>query len=184
MNRTFLFVTITLICGCTHLQTVTEQDLSKPEATDEFVDFLTDAHNYLLEQQDICKKEYGLSSYERWFYDQETGLIEFFDGDTLKLRITYQEVGSVSKISNTWLWAWANPNLADNIAVDSDEVREFGDANNFERLTKRKWMADEVDGWEMTAIMAFLTNAKGAYRVPGDNVYSFLVFTDIERISQ
>ncbi len=183
MTRYFPLILLIFTLGCNQLRTVNDQDLTKPETTDEFVNFLTEAHEYLTEQQEICKTEYGLSTYERWFYDQETGLIEFFNGDTLKIRIRYQEVGSVSKISNTWLWAWDNPNLLENIKIESQKVKEFGEEQNFERLTKRKWNADEIDGWEMTSIMAYLTNAKGAYRIPGENVFSFIVFTNIERVN-
>ncbi|WP_416865265.1 MAG: DUF6882 domain-containing protein [Imperialibacter sp.] len=159
-----------------------QQDLTKPDATDEFVDYLTQSYDYLTERQEICKNEFGLSTYQRWSYDQETGLIEFFNGDSLMLRISYQEVGSVSKSSNTWLWAWSNSYLLENIKLDSRVVREFGERKQFERLTKNKWYADETDGWEMTAVMAYLTGAKGAYRIPGENVISFIVFTELEKI--
>ncbi|UII20473.1 DUF6882 domain-containing protein [Fulvivirga ligni] len=159
-----------------------EQDLTKPEATEDFRDYLTTAHNYLTEQQEICRTKYGIDDWERWYYDDETGLIEFFNGDTLKLRISYQQVGTVSKTSNTWLWAWANPNLLDNIKLESKKTTELGEQHNFKRLTKRKWNADEVDGWEMTSIMAYLTQAKGGCRIPGENVFKYIVFTNIELI--
>lgn len=101
MTRALIILTIILV-GCNkHKRSVSEINLSKPEASEEFLYYLTTAHEYLTEQQDLCQEKYGLGTYERWFYNQETGLIEFFNGDTLKLRISYQEVGSISKVSNT-----------------------------------------------------------------------------------
>ena len=41
-------------------------------------------------------------------------------------------------------------------------------------------MAEEVDGWEMTAISAYLLKAKGAYRVPTGKTFSFMLFMEIE----
>jgi hypothetical protein len=184
MNRIILLILLFITIGCNQQKTVNEQDLSKPEATDDFRDYLTEAHNYLSAQQEICRTKYGIDDWERWYYDDDTGLIEFFNGDTLKLRITYQQVGTVSKTSNTWLWAWANHDLTDNIKLVSKKTNVLGEQREFERLTKQKWNADEVDGWEMTSIMAYLINAKGGYRIPGENVYKYIVFTNIELINQ
>ena len=117
---------------------------------------------------------------ERWDYDQETGLMEFSDSGVVKLRIKYEEVGSISKISGTWLWAWDNPHLLDQITGLIGEVKEFGESKEYERLTKRKWYGDEYDGWEMTAISAYILKAKGAYRVPTEKTYSYMLFMDIE----
>jgi hypothetical protein len=183
INHNFHLILLIFAFGCNQLRTMNEQDLTKPEATDEFRDYLTTAHNYLTEQQEICRNEYGLNDWERWYYDDETGIIEFFNGDTVKLRINYLQVGTVSEISNTWLWAWANPNLGDNIKTDSKKLNELGEQKSFERLTKEKWNADEVDGWEMTSIMAYLTGAKGAYRIPGDSVIKFIVFKNLELVN-
>ena len=184
MNRILMLLIVALIaCRNQNKHMQSPDDLSKPMASEDFREYLTIAHDYLTNQQDICRNKYGLSTYQRWFYDQKTGLLEFFNGDTLKLRISYQEVGTISKVSNTWLWAWANPNLEEGIKTQSLRVKEFGRKENFDRLTKRKWVADEVDGWEMTAIMAYVINAKGAYRMPGEKVFSFVVFEKIELIN-
>lgn len=159
---------------------IQNDELIKPEIDDGFRDFLTTAYEYLVAQQDNCKNTYNLADYESWDYDQETGLLEFSDSGVVKLRIKYEEVGSVSKISKTWLWAWANPNLLETVKSEIDAVRKFGELKHYERVTKRKWYADEYDGWEMTAISALVLKAKGAYRVPTEKTFSFFIFKEIE----
>lgn len=141
---------------------------------------MKNAHGYLETQQEICQNRYNLGDYERWYYDQNTGLLEFSDSGIVKLRIKYTEIGSISKKTNTWLWAWANPNLTDNVRHDSNQILSFGESNKYEKLTKRKWYADEYDGWEMTSISAFLLQAKGAYMIPTEKIFSFVVFLEIE----
>ncbi len=174
-----LFVTLHFSC-----QNVNVDNLEKPFATEDFKEYLTTAFEYLQSRQEYCENEYGIGKFERWFYDQQSGLLTFHNGDTTKLKIKYQEVGSVSKISDTWLWAWANPNLMDNIKAESFKVKELGENKSFERLKKRKWNGDEIDGWEMTAITAYLLKAKGAYRVPTEKTFSYFVFTEIERVNE
>ena len=58
-------------------------------------------------------------------------------------------------------------------------VKKYGEEHNFEPLIKRKWDATEIDGWEMAGISALLLNAKGCYRVPTENTYSFMIFKEV-----
>ena len=41
-----------------------------------------------------------------WEIDMETGIVSF--GDSLDLTFEIQLLGTHSRISNTWLWGWAN----------------------------------------------------------------------------
>ncbi|SDA89840.1 hypothetical protein SAMN03080617_03226 [Algoriphagus alkaliphilus] len=154
------------------------EDLKTPIRTLEFESRSKKAYKYLKEQQEIVVKEYGIHQYENWFYDQETGILTFSNPTSEEeiVQIEYEEVGSISKISNTWLWSWANPHVEEKIRTDIEIVKKFGNENNIEQLTKRKWGADEYDGWEMTAIAAFLMKAKGAYRFPLDNTFTFVIY--------
>ena len=154
-------------------------ELSRPEFTPEFEALINQGYDYLDEQQEIMEKEYALGTYEKWFYDQETGLLTFSDGDVVKIKILYEEVGSISKISETWLWAWANTNLEEKVRAEITQVKKYGEEHNFEPLIKRKWDATEIDGWEMAGISALLLNAKGCYRVPTENTYSFMIFKEV-----
>jgi len=38
---------------------------------------------------------------------------------------------------------------------------------------------DNYDDWEMTGISALLMNTKGAYRVPTDHVFSFMIYKEV-----
>lgn len=146
-----------------------------------FEELSCNSYQYLHEQQEICKSVYKLLEYQNWFYDQSTGELTFSDNGTIKLIIDYEEVGSLSFKSNTWLWAWGNQHLEEKIKAEIIKVREYGSRRNFEKLTDAQWTADENDGWEMTAIAAYLLRAKGAYRIPlNDNkLYAFVIFKSV-----
>jgi hypothetical protein len=61
-------------------------------------------------------------------------------------------------------------------------VKEFGTQKQFEKLINPKWAADEADGWEMTAISAYILKAQGAYRAPVDDSekeLSYMIFKNI-----
>lgn len=182
-NLTFIILTIGLFSffGCNNNSTkLLENDLSELD-TISFEDLSKKSYEYLKAQQDSCEKIYKIGSYQNWFYDQATGELTFSDSGVKKIIIDYEEVGSVSFETNTWLWAWANPNLDENIKSVIPKVKEYGKARGFEKIMNRKWTADEVDGWEMTAMASYILKTKGAYRVPrADNkLYSFMIFKNV-----
>lgn len=148
---------------------------------EEYGQFEHEAYEYLKAQQDILISEYGMTQYERWDYDQETGEFVFSDAGVPKLIARFQVVGSISTISNTWLWSWANPSIEENVKKDIHEVKRFGEERGLRELTEEKWSAGEVEGWGMTNIAAMLLKAKGAYRCPSDNGPLFVIFTDVWR---
>ena len=160
---------------------VEDINLETPKRTSEFELLSKKAYEYLNEQQKIVEDTFGIHSYENWFYDQETGIITFSNTETKDkiVEIQYEEVGSISNISKTWLWSWANPHIEPKVKTEIEIVRDYGKENNLESLTKNKWFADEYDAWEMTAISAYLMKAKGAYRFPLENAFSFVIYKEI-----
>jgi hypothetical protein len=146
-----------------------------------FANLSKKAYEYLNKQQDTCNLVYKINTYQDWYYDQLTGELTFSNNGVKKLIIDYEEVGSVSEITNTFLWAWANPHLEEKIKSTISKVKQYGEERNFEKLINRKWTADEYDGWEMTEIAAYLLKAKGAYRVPAKEgkLFSFMIFKNI-----
>jgi Family of unknown function (DUF6882) len=100
------------------------------------------------------------------------------DAGIAKVVADIQFVGSISPVSNTWLWSWDNDSVLPDVKDRVLEVRAFGERHGITELTTPKWEGDERDGWAMTAIAAKILQAKGAYRC-GRSGISFLIFTDV-----
>jgi hypothetical protein len=149
-------------------------------AEPKFVELVTAAHQYLTARQDALTDEFGLSRYERWDWDADEGNIVFSNGGTPRVIARAQLVGSVSKKTGTWLWSWANGSIEKELCRDLEEVRKFGEQKGIWQLTTAKWEADEVDGWEMTSISAYVLQSKGAYRMPGEHLFTFAILDSVE----
>jgi len=78
------------------------------------------------------------------------------------------------------MWAWANTSLPPCVTARSLEVQRFGKVEGVNRLTEPLLPDDEYLGWEMTAVMARIIAAKGAYRCPGDKGFVYVVYTDLK----
>ena len=146
----------------------------------DYVTLVTQAHEYLSALQDQNERDFHLSKYPRYDWDQETGEIIFSESGQPKVAAKVQFVGDVSTITGTWLWAWANPTFSEHLKQCVLKVKLYGEEHGIRQLSESKWKADDVDGWEMTSIAALLLNAKGAYKSPGENGPIFMVFTDIQ----
>ncbi len=126
-----------------------------------------------------CERRYRIGTWPRWDYYLDTGELVFSDGGVPKVVASIQVVGTTSKTSRTWMWAWANESLPRGVTERVLEVRQFGVTEGLSKLTEPQLTDNEFLGWEMAAITARIIGAKGAYRCPGDDGFLYAVYIDI-----
>jgi hypothetical protein len=127
--------------------------------------------------QDEFKKLYDLNSYERWSFDEDFGVFHFESDDGRVLYFKYSLVGSLSENTSTWKWSWDNEHLKPSERRRVDEVKMFGEQNDFTSLITGLLEADEYTGWEMTSISARILNAMGVYRFTQEHLTFYIIFT-------
>lgn len=137
--------------------------------------FHAKAHAYLNAQQERLRSEFRLGDWQRYDYDQAAETITFSSSGQPGVVAKIQVVGSTSKQSGTWLWAWHNESILEPVRSRLSIVRQFGLRQGFRQLVDPSWPGDETDGWEMTTAAAYLLNAEGAYRSPSDQGALFLL---------
>ena len=146
---------------------------------------IRDATAYLQKRQAHLDQHYGLGRFERYDWDQDTRRIVFSnEGQAQRLVADIVFVGSVSKRSNTWLWSWANPSVDKGLSAPLRKVRDFGAKESLKKLQQAKWSADEVDGWEMTSISAYVLKAEGAYRTGDENGFTYMLLFNVRQTSK
>ena len=146
----------------------------------EFDAFIQDCRVELRQKIAKSVEKWKLDKFTRFNFDQKKGQIEFLNGPGPDIVCDIQIIGTCSKETQTWLWAWDSHWALDEIKVDSRAVRDFGAQNGLERLTTPKWEATEEDGWDMTAIAAHLCPTEGAYRLANREVMAFMLLKNIE----
>ena len=137
-------------------------------------DFVGSCCVELQRKQEKLIRESAFDRHERWDWDLDIGRLVFSTGGVPGVVTAFECVGSVSTVSNTWLWSWANFSIRENVRSRIIKVRDMGESEQFPRLTTAKWSATEHDGWHMAAVAARLLGAVGAYRVPVENGFWFL----------
>ena len=130
---------------------------------------------YLQPKQDLLTSKYRLSHHERYDWHQESGQLIFSNDGKPAVVADIQFVGSLSFRSKTWMWSWANESFLEKVRSQIRRVRAYGDEHSLLRLACAYWGADEEDGWEMTAVAAYLLQAQGAYRSPDEHGHTFMI---------
>jgi hypothetical protein len=150
----------------------------------DFKELLDRSKNFLEEQMQLCNTLYGLDGCNRMDYEQETGRMIFSSLAYPEIITDFRIAGSVSGRSYTWLWSWDNPYLLDKVVGEVWKVKEYGEQHSIYKLVEPRWEATEEDGWDMTAITAYILEAKGAYRFPSDEIMTYAVFMDIRKVGE
>lgn len=153
------------------------------EYTD-FESFIEQSTAYLRACNAKASHTFGIGTCARCEYDLFCNEIWWSEPSAPKVRGRVTVVGTTSKSSGTWLWAWANPHFEDVEIGPIEKVREYGATEGISKLTESQWSADEVDGWEMTAVAARLLESQGAYCSPSGNGSFFLLFDRLEFIPE
>lgn len=145
-----------------------------------FWEFLHPLTHEAMEKNKRFEAQYG--RHERWDWDDASSTLTFSDGGVPKLRIRVSIVGTTE--GDSWEWSWANRNVPDSNKRDIEKVRDFGEANGYEKLTSAFLEADEHTGWEMTAVAVHILKAPGFYRFPTERGHCYLVYRDIQELAQ
>lgn len=144
----------------------------------DYIEFAENCVNEIKSLQDELISDFSLGSYDNWYYDQATGLLTFSTKDE-ELNFKYFSVGTFSNNTNTWKWSWDNEHTLDNVKLKSLNVKEFGETNNYDKLTNGYFESNEEEAWEFTAISAKVTNSIGIYRAVDEHLLIFLALTEV-----
>jgi hypothetical protein len=171
------FATISLVCGHCYFAA---RRLHWPSGTHILTDRLIErAVAYLEPKQERLTKIYRLAGHGRYDWNQGTGQLVFSNGGVPSVIAEIQFVGSVSPVSGTWMWSWANRSFDEVVREQVRRVRAHGAKRRMMKLACPVWEATEEDGWEMTAVTAFLLRAEGAYRTESRGGQTFMVMTSV-----
>ena len=166
---------ILLHFGCNN---ATTPRVSTPETND--FQKLLDASMAELQLKTEEHKSWGLGTFDRWDIDQEVGNLVFSNDDGTTAVAAAQIIGSFNTDDNSWLWAWDNRTIVDELKVDSRQLRDYGEKHGIEKLTERTWKGTEEDAWSMAALAVKLCNAQGAYRGPAGKSFVFMTFGQVK----
>ncbi|MBU5483737.1 hypothetical protein KQI86_05295 [Clostridium sp. MSJ-11] len=135
---------------------------------EEFFDFLEECYLEMLQKQDNLIKDYNITEYDEYWYNQRRKVLQFKNNDIVQLEFSTIFIGTWAHKKNTWLWAWANSGMTEEIREDSEQIKELANLTGNDIFIEPHFQCDEEMAYEITALAVHQLNALGVYRVPGE----------------
>lgn len=130
----------------------------------------------LMKYQDEFRDRYKIDDYGSWYYEQANETLRLYSEDK-EIYFKYIPVGTFSRNTNTWLWAWANIDSVEPRRLATLKVKAFGEKKKYSNLIEAHFGGDEYTGWELTAIAFDIVGAIGTYRVVSDHLEKYFLLT-------
>jgi hypothetical protein len=175
------FADIKIVCSHCY-ENIRERNWVQDDET--FHDLIRSSFRYLESKQEGFLKKYKAGEHDRWDWYQETGKLIFTHDGKPQVEADIHFSGTFSTQSDTWMWAWANKSIDEKVKASSRDIKEMGEELGLKELVAGRWAATEVDGWEMTAVLAKHLKAIGSYRTPSDNGFTYMVVTKAKWINK
>jgi hypothetical protein len=159
-----------ILCGCGD---------SRMKSNDDAFTKLCEESMEALKLQTKAHMAWGIDKIDRWDVDQIKGEIVFTTAEGAKAIASVQIIGSYNLKDHTWLWAWANSSIQEDLKADSYKAKAFGQQKGFSKLTTDKWIGTEEEAWDMAAVANRLCERNGVYRGPAGDLRIFMTFGEI-----
>ena len=143
-----------------------------------YQEFANENCHRLTEIQNNFKAKYAIDSYENWYYTQASEVLRLYSDDK-EIFFKYIPVGTYSRNTNTWLWAWSNKDSVEPRKLRTLKIKELGEQLKFENLTNHHFEGDEYIGWELTSISFHQLGGIGTYRVVSDHLEIYFILTHV-----
>ena len=146
----------------------------------EFDAFLDKCYQELKSKQDLLFSDYGLGKYDEYWFDQVAESIQFKKDGKVELEFIAIPVGSWSGKSNSWMWAWANNSITEELKQKALKIKGLAEYTGFDVFEKEAFEADEIMAHELTAMAVHHLKAIGMYIVPSENLKTFLALIKLK----
>jgi hypothetical protein len=131
-------------------------------------------------RQEAATRKYNLGGHARWGADYAAGRFTLGEPDQLAVVADLALVGTFSKQTNSWLWAWDNAGLEPHLTREVARLRVLGEVRGIALLAQaHQAHLEEVDGWERAALACYLLGYEAVYRAPMDHRFLFMLLKNL-----
>ncbi|MFD2247013.1 DUF6882 domain-containing protein [Pontibacter ruber] len=148
-----------------------------------YSDLAYEALENLKTLQESFRKDYHIDDYSHWFYNQSTELLRLYNASE-EAYFKYIPVGTYSKSSKTWMWAWDNEDSVEQSKYDTLVLQHYGVDNDFEKLSNGYFDSDECDGWKFTALAHQFLGGIGGYKVTSDHLEIYFLIMEKKELHE
>ena len=142
--------------------------------TDEqFENYLVMCYDKLESKQQKFISDYNIYNFDEYWYDKIDVYYSLKNGQVL-LEFSVVFIGSWSGKSNSWMWSWANENVADYARSKSNCLKDLQNITGNEVFINSLFECDQEMAYELAAFSIEYLDAEGVYMAPGERSDVFM----------
>jgi hypothetical protein len=158
------------------------EGLGAPATSEQIASFIEHCVSTATELNSKADREFELLQAERWYFDSDLGTLTFSSDGVPRLVADVQLVGSLSDDTNTWLWAWANPDNSSHLIREMHRLPVFGTVRGWDAFACEEAQPCTLEeAWEHAAVATILLEGEAVFRAPMDHLHHFMVLRNLRR---
>ncbi len=150
------------------------------EEFDNYLEKACDEHD---EKYQFLIDEFGIGSHDSFVVEYENELLQFFKKEKCVVEARILPIASHIPEKSNLVWFWSNRNIPETLREKCSTVKKLYDVTGYDLFKNPSAECDEAMAWEIAAMACKCLNAKGVYRIPHSNLYSYVLITDIQKKS-
>lgn len=149
---------------------------------DRWASLVAGARTMMGERQPATYAQFGLDFSMQYEWDLDRAELVFSSEGTPIVRADLQFLGSITGRGGTWLWGWANESVPTAATERLAEIRRYGEAQGFPKLTDTEWTPEGNDGHDVMLVSACILGAPAFFHDHYQNLALFFLLDGFERI--
>ena len=143
-----------------------------------FENFLKLCHQEIFEKQKILTDTYKINEYRTYsFSQQEKKLV--LKSETSEMAFDVICIGSWKKDDSSFVWAWANENISEEMREESKTLQGLAETTGFNVFKEGGFECEEAVAKDLAFMAIHQLEAKGIYRIEIDDSYVFLALMKV-----
>jgi len=143
-----------------------------------FEKFLQVCHQDVFEKQKVLTDTYQMNQYKNYSFSQpEQKLTLKSEGNELSFKVVC--IGSWKKEDSSWVWAWANEELSEDMREEAKALQDLAEVTQFNIFKQGGFECEEAVAKDLAFMGVHHLDAKGIYRIEADGSYVFLALMDV-----
>lgn len=162
-----------------------KRDAAPAEPSAEQDAFLRQALEEYNAKLEILNQRWRFPEGAGWTYDRKTALFRMVFKDGGVVEAEGQIIGNFTFHGRTWEWAWNNPRLPENITQGARRVRDWGEKDKFEHLTRGKMPAHTQEfATLMAAAAAKVLDSDGVYAGADGSLVLYIALKNLRKVGE
>lgn len=145
----------------------------------EFEAFLMKCQQEVRAKQNLLNEKYELNTYETYTFNKANKSLELKKkgGKVLSFEITC--IGSWSQEDESWVWAWSNDNLSEDIREEASILKDLAKDTGYNVFEQGGFKCEEIVARDLAFVSVCKLEAEGIYRITTEEGYLFLALKSL-----